>query len=30
MKIINKLIFNTLYGILNIINKDDDYFDTTF
>lgn len=30
MKIIDKLIFNTLYGILNIINKDDDYYDINF
>ena len=28
MKTIDKLIFNTLYGILNIINKNDDYFTT--
>lgn len=30
MKIIDKLIFNTLYGILNIINKDDDYYNINF
>ena len=30
MKIINKLIFNTIYSILNIINKDNDYYDTSF
>lgn len=30
MKIIDKILFNTLYGILNILSKDNDYYDINF
>ena len=30
MRIIDKIIFNILYDILNIINKDENYYNINF